>query len=87
MANKKVVSTQAKAVKPAAFDPKNLSTEEQELVVQEFLGIHPDFFIYSGLNVQLNTGKFNAHYRKLAKETDTPRVVFNGWKPKGTRQW
>ena len=84
---KEVKVKQAEAAKPAAFDPASLSTEQQSLVVEEFLGIHPDFFLYSGLNIQLNVGKFNAYYRKLAKDTDTPRVVFNGWKPKGKRQW
>ena len=78
---------QAEAAKPAAFDPASLSIKQQELVVEEYLGIHPDFFIYAGLNVKLNVGKFNAYYRKLAKDTDTPRVAFNGWKPKGNRQW
>ena len=85
MPEKKKVK-QEKAAQPVAFDPASLSIKQQEEVVHEYLGIHPDFFIYAGLNIQLNVGKFNAYYRKLAKETDTPRVVFNGWKPKGSRQ-
>ena len=28
------------------FDPSDLTIEEQELVLEEYLGIHPDYFIY-----------------------------------------
>lgn len=84
---KEVKVKQAEAAKPAAFDPASLSTEQQALVVEEFLGVHPDYFLYEGNQVKINLGKFDAYYRKLAKDTDTPRNIFNGWKPKGKRQW
>jgi hypothetical protein len=84
---KEVEVKQAGAAKLAAFDPASLSTEQQELVVEEFLGYHPKYFIYSGLNVQLNFGRFEAEERRIAKATGEPRKAFNGWKPKGNRQW
>lgn len=59
--------------KPAAvgFNPAGLSREEQEAVVEEYLGVHPRYFLYKGLNIQLNHGKFRAEGHH-----------FNGWKPK-----
>jgi hypothetical protein len=52
------------------FDPRTLTKEQQAAVVEEYLGIHPRFFLYKGLNIQLNHGKFrHAGFH------------FNGWKP------
>ena len=39
-------------VKVKAFDPKDLSLEQQEAVVAEYLGVHPKYFVYKGLNLQ-----------------------------------
>lgn len=53
------------------FDPKKLTLEQQALVVEEFLGVHPRYFLYEGLQIKLNHGAFrhDGHH-------------FNGWKPK-----
>lgn len=57
-------------VEPKKFDPADLSKEQLEACVEEYLGIHPRYFLYEGLQVKLNFGLFN--YEKN---------VFNGWKP------
>ncbi len=77
----------SRAEKPAPFDPAKLSQAQQEAVVEEFLGVHPKYFLYEGMQVKLNFGRFEAENRRIAKETGKPRVCFNGWKPKGNRQW
>jgi hypothetical protein len=66
-----VVYNEPEAVKvPKGFDPSALSLEEQAAVVEEFLGVHPRYFLYKGLNIQLNHGKFRFEGH-----------AFNGWKP------
>ena len=70
------------AVKPAPFDPSKLTKEQQELVVKEYLGVHPRFFLYDGLQIKLNHSRFEAENRTEAERTGKPRVWFNGWKPK-----
>ena len=98
MANKKVTKEQAdqdlmnyanekQAVKPAAFNPAKLSIEQQESVVEEFLGVHPKYFLYQGNNIKLNFGRYEAENRRIAEKTGEPRVYFNGWKPKARRDW
>lgn len=52
------------------FDPASLSPEEQAAVVAYFLGVHPRYFLYKGLNIQLNMGKIMFDKKQ-----------FNGWKP------
>ena len=37
------------AAKPAPFKPENLSKQEQESVVEYFLGAHPKYFVYEGV--------------------------------------
>ena len=66
--------TKTAPVKSAVFDLKKLSVEQQEAVVEEFLGVHPRFLLYSGLNIKLNHGKFRADGN-----------AFNGWKPASNR--
>lgn len=73
------------AGKPAPFDPKKLTIEQQEAVVEEYLGVHPDYFLYEGLNIKLNFSRYEAMNRIKAEKTGEPRVWFNGWKPKGKR--
>lgn len=80
MNNKKKV---IKPVKP--FNPKDLTIEQQEEVVKEYLGVHPDYFLYKGQNIKLNWGRYESDNRRIEKETGNPRVIFNGWKPKGKR--
>lgn len=60
--------------KPKKFSPSSLSREEQEAVVEHYLGVHPKYFLYKGLNIQLNMGiyRFDGHH-------------FNGWKPKANK--
>ena len=70
------------AVKSALFDPSKLSKEQQEAVVKEYLGVHPRFFLYDGLQIKLNHGRFEAENRTESERTGEPRVWFNGWKPK-----
>ena len=60
--------------KPKKFSPSDLSVEEQEAVVEEYLGVHPKFFLYKGLNIQLNHGQFRAAGNH-----------FNGWKPQSNK--
>lgn len=64
------------AAKAAAgsFDPKNLTPEQQEAVVEMYLGVHPKYFIYSGLNIKLNHGLYRHDGH-----------AFNGWKPKADK--
>lgn len=71
MADKK---TKAAPDKSAAFNPKKLSIEQQEAVVEEYLGVNPRYFLYKGLNIQLNHGKFRGDNN-----------AFNGWKPASKR--
>ncbi len=61
-------------VKRVVFNPKNLTTEQQQAVVEEYMGVHPRFFLYSGLNIKLNHGLFRNHGN-----------AFNGWKPASKR--
>lgn len=56
---------------PAPFDPGALTKEQQEAIVEEYLGVHPKYFLYKGLNIALNMGKFRFDGKH-----------FNGWKPK-----
>ena len=53
-----------------AFDPASLSKGEQALVVEHYLGVHPKYFVYEGLKV--NVDIWNMEYDKKH---------FNGWKP------
>ncbi len=76
-----------RAAKPAAFDPAGLSIEQQEEVVKFYLGVHPDFFLYQGNIIKLNFSRYEAENRRIAEKTGEPRVCFNGWKPKGRRDW
>lgn len=78
MANAKKASVK---VKKAGFDPASLTKEQQEAVVEEYLGYHPNYFLYEGLSVRLNHGKLEAEERNKAKKTGKPRKFFNGWKP------
>lgn len=64
------VREETAAVVKKAFDPASLSLEDQAAVVAYFLGVHPRYFLYKGLNIQLNHGKFR-----------TDGHAFNGWKP------
>ena len=73
---------QEAVVEPIPFDPKNLSKEQQESVVEEYLGFHPKYFLYDGLQVKLNLSRFEAENRAEAKRTGEPRKWFNGWNPK-----
>lgn len=59
----------------APFKPSDLTLEQQALVVEEYLGVHPDFFIYKGPFIQVNLGKFRSHHRGTG-------VTFGKWKPK-----
>ena len=41
-------------VKKIKFDPASLSKEEQEAVIEHYLGVHPKFFIYWGLILEVD---------------------------------
>lgn len=58
------------SAKASKFDPKKLTIEQQEAVVEEYLGVHPKYFLYEGLAVRLNHGRFTHEGN-----------AFNGWKP------
>lgn len=81
MARPKKETAEIQEVKPEAvkvafkaFDPSELSFEEQAETVAYFLGVHPRYFLYKGLNIQLNHGQFrgDGHH-------------FNGWKPQSQK--
>lgn len=73
------------AGEPKEFSPSDLTLEQQEAVVEEYLGVHPKYFIYEGLAIRLNHGRFEAEQRNIAKETGHDRKWFNGWKPKPSK--
>ena len=56
--------------KQGAVKPAPLTIEEKENIVEEYLGVHPRYFLYSGNNIKLNTGmhRFDGFH-------------FNGWAP------
>ena len=56
--------------KQGAVKPAPLTIEEQEQVVEDYLGVHPRYFMYVANNIRLNTGmhRFDGFH-------------FNGWKP------
>jgi hypothetical protein len=60
--------------KAEVFNPSALSLEAQEKVVEQYLGVHPKYFLYRGLNIQLNHGQFRHD-----------GLHFNGWKPKSNK--
>ena len=55
------------------FSPSDLSSEQQADVVEAYLGIHPRYFLYRGLNIRLNHGKYRSDGNH-----------FSGWKQKNT---
>jgi len=69
------------AVKAAPFKPGDLTIEQQKLVVEEYLGYNPDYFIYEGQAIKMNLSLFEQENRVKAEKTGEPRVWFNGWKP------
>ena len=75
MAAKKTIN------KEAAFNAASLTKEQQEAVVQEYLGIHPNYFLYEGRQITLNISQFEYDERVKAEKTGEPRQWFNGWKP------
>jgi len=75
------------AVKPAPlpkkFNPKDLTIEQQEAVIEYYLGYHPRYFLYDGLQIKMNVGRFEADERsQQAKNPKYGRRWFNGWNPK-----
>jgi len=80
---KQTKSTGSEAVKPAAFDPKSLTIEQQEAVVEEYLGYPPKFFMYEGTKIRFNRSRYEAESRNATEANPKiPRLWFNGWKPK-----
>lgn len=63
------------------FNPAALSLEQQEAVVEEYLGINPRYFLYEGLSIKLNLSRFEYDNRVEHEKTGKPREWFNGWKP------
>ena len=73
----------AKTVKKeAVFNAASLTKEQQEAVVEEYLGFHPDYFLYEGRQITLNISQMEYDERVKAEKTGEPRKWFNGWKPK-----
>lgn len=60
----------SEAVAPQKFDPASLSQEDQEAVVELYLGVHPKYYIYEGLGLRVNEWAMNHD-----------RIYFNGFKP------
>lgn len=80
MNEKKVVK---KPAVPKKFNPKDLTLEQQEAVVEEYLGYPPKFFMYEGVKIRFNRSRFEAEERlKQGKDPKYNRQWFNGWKPK-----
>ena len=83
---KQIESKGSGAGKPAPFDPKNLTTEQQKAVVHEYLGYHPDYFMYEGTKIRFNRSRFEAEERnKVSENPKYDRQWFNGWKAKEKR--
>ena len=59
-----------KVVSPKKFNAASLSQEEQEAVVEFYLGVHPKYYIYEGLGLRVNEWAMNHD-----------RIYFNGFKP------
>ena len=55
--------------KEVVFKAASLTKEQQEAVVEEYLGVHPKYLLVAGLNIRLNHGKFRSDGHH-----------FNGWK-------
>lgn len=67
-------TTTKAAANTAAFDPSELTEEQQKLVVEHFLGVHPDFFVFEGLQIKADVYKMNYAGKH-----------WNGWK--GQKLW
>ena len=74
-------STAKVAKKEAVFNPASLTKEQQEAVVEEYLGFHPRYFIYEGLAIRFNRSRFEADERTAEKKENRPRRWFNKWRP------
>ena len=59
-----------KAAASKKFDPASLSYEEAGLVLENFLGVHPKYFIYESGQIKLN---------QWAMVAD--KIFFNGFLP------
>lgn len=47
------------AVKSAPFKPEKLTVEQQELVVEHYIGIHPKYFWYRGASIDVDQYKLS----------------------------
>ena len=52
------------------FDPASLTAEQQEAVVELYLGVHPKFFVYRGTGLNVDIWNLNMAGKQ-----------FNGFKP------
>ena len=68
--------TEKKSASKPKFNPKDLTMEQQALVVEEFMGCHPKFYIYEGHKLKVDlwnleregkpwNGYFKPHMREL----------------------
>ena len=67
--------------KLAPFDPAKLTIEQQEMVVEEYLGYHPKYFLYVGNKILFNESRFSHEERSKIEKNGGNRKWFNGWKP------
>ena len=47
------------AVKPAPFKTESLSLEQKEQVVADYIGIHPKYFWYRGVSIDVDLYKLS----------------------------
>ena len=66
----KKTATAAGASSPPAFDPNSLTTEQQALVVEAYLGAHPRYFFYEATQIKLDVYKLHMDKKE-----------WNGWLP------
>jgi hypothetical protein len=52
------------------FNPASLSKEEQEAVIEHYLGVHPKYFVYRGIDLSVDIYNLNLD-----------RKTFNGFLP------
>jgi hypothetical protein len=69
------------------FNPASLSKEQQEAVVEEYLGYHPKYFIFEGLAIRFNHSQFEFDERQKQELRDRSGVKgnrkwFDGWRPR-----
>lgn len=59
MPRKKNTEEVVSDVAPQMFDPASLTAEQQEAVIEHYLGAHPKYFIYEGIGLKVDIWGLN----------------------------